>query len=229
MSPVDRFVASVASRTPAQNAAILGVSEAVLLDAARPGSETFADYLATCPTVSIAATVEAEAVKLGRAPTDDEAQAAVSRAVLAAIEARADPGAPDMESDPPARVRVNRYPPAHPVAGPLADPPADAEDADPVAAVLLALSYMARIAERLATGRLLTLAAAMSRSSGQPVPSGRPTTGPADHRERCEPFARAMRRYRPRFRGDIERERGEGLRSCVDTGAPVHDAGPTAA
>ena len=104
MSPVDRFIASVASRTPAQNAAILGVSEAVLLDAARPGSETFADYLATCPTVSIAATVEAEAVKLGRAPTDDEARAAVSRAVLAAIEARA--------------------------AGPLADPPAVADDAE---------------------------------------------------------------------------------------------------
>jgi hypothetical protein len=51
-----------------------------------------------------------------------------------------------------------------------------------------------------------------------------------EHRDKCEPFARAMRRYRPRFRGDIERERSrEGMRSCADTGAPVHDTGPTAA
>jgi hypothetical protein len=34
-----------------------------------------------------------------------------------------------------------------------------------------------------------------------------PTNLPADQRERCEPFPRAMRRYRPRFRGDIENER----------------------
>lgn len=88
MSLVDRFVAAVANRTPAQIAAILGVSEEALLDAARPGSMTFQDYLDTCPRVSISATVEAEAVKLGRPPTDDEARAAVSRAVLAAIKGR---------------------------------------------------------------------------------------------------------------------------------------------
>lgn len=38
---------------------------------------------------------------------------------------------------------------------------------------------------------------------------------PCDATERCEPFPRAMRRYRPRFRGDIERELGEGLLSCT--------------
>jgi hypothetical protein len=41
---------------------------------------------------------------------------------------------------------------------------------------------------------------------------------PCDATEMCEPFPRAMRRYRPRFRGDIERERGEGLLSCTDAG-----------
>jgi hypothetical protein len=48
---------------------------------------------------------------------------------------------------------------------------------------------------------------------------------PCDATERCEPFPRAMRRYRPRFRGDIENERAGRAVLVLNIG-PIVAHGP---
>lgn len=60
-----KFVAAVASRTPEESARLLGVPVEALLDAMAPSTETMADFLAACPTVSLTKALDAEAERRG--------------------------------------------------------------------------------------------------------------------------------------------------------------------
>ena len=60
-----RFIAVVASRTPEENARLLGVPVETLLEAMAPSTETMADFLATCPVINVARAEAAEAERIG--------------------------------------------------------------------------------------------------------------------------------------------------------------------
>lgn len=62
-----RFIAVVASRTPEENARLLGVPVETLLEAMAPSTETMADFLATCPVINVARAEAAEAERIGGA------------------------------------------------------------------------------------------------------------------------------------------------------------------
>ncbi len=60
-----RFIAVVASRTPEENARLLGVPVETLLEAMAPSTETMADFLATCPVINVAKAEAAEVERIG--------------------------------------------------------------------------------------------------------------------------------------------------------------------
>lgn len=71
-------------------AELLGVTTRELLAACEPSSQTFDEYLATCPRVSISAVARAEAARLGKDEedlTDEEFRPAFMQAAWSAIQA----------------------------------------------------------------------------------------------------------------------------------------------
>jgi len=71
-------------------AELLGVTTRELAAACEPGSQTFDEYLATCPRVSISAVARAEAARLGKdvdSLTDEEFRPAFLQAAWSAIQA----------------------------------------------------------------------------------------------------------------------------------------------
>jgi hypothetical protein len=57
-----------------------------------------------------------------------------------------------------------------------------------------------------------------------PAPNAREEALAVLGRAPCEPFPRAMRRYRPRFRGEVERERGPHRPGCCTDEDALADA-----